>query len=383
VSAARRIAVIGTGSLARSVCFSLASLLDQPTEVSVIGRSVAALAELSYVASTRASLAGRQITFRPCADPLTGEDELVSTLTSAGASLVVCCASRQSPWEAASAPSAWTALTAKAGIALTLPLNADLALLAARAAQRTPGRPQLINACYPDAVNPLLAAVEVPVLTGVGNVALLDSSIRRTFTQDALAPGATAPLRVIGHHLHLHSPAPGVAEARAWLGARELADVGARLAEQRATSRRELNAVTGFHAALVIRALLSGALLHTSLPGPAGLPGGYPVLLRDGSVETDLPAGVTLAQAVAWNQRWAAHEGVIVDPAAGTVEFTGPAAETLAAHLPGQPARFRAADGLGELTRRLLRLRETLRARPPGHPLPADTPGIGREDHDA
>ncbi|MGD3110859.1 hypothetical protein [Streptomyces sp. YGL11-2] len=349
------IAVIGTGSLARSVCYALASLLDAPAQVAVIGRSEAQLRELCYVASTRASLIGREVAFHPCPDPLENEGRLALTLTGTGAELVLCCASRQSPWEHQSAPSAWTSLTQATGLAMTLPLNADIALLTARALTRLPGHPALINACYPDAVNPLLAANGVPVLTGVGNAALVASSLRQGLSLDR-----EAELRVIAHHVHLYAPEDPGQEARAWLGDREIAGVGRLLAAQRAASRPELNTVTGFHTALVVRALVQGETLRTSLPGPGGRPGGYPVVIQDGRVELDLPDSVGLDEAAAWNREWARQEGVVVDPDRGTIEFSDHVNTLVSAHLPDWAGAFTARES-GAVAEQLHRLRDRLR----------------------
>ncbi|MGI8329151.1 hypothetical protein ACRYCC_04245 [Actinomadura scrupuli] len=351
--------VIGSGSLARALCHSIAVLVRDPVRVTVVARSEPRSRELCYTAETRARLGGGRAGFRAVPNALTDEDDLAAALTAAEPSLVVCCASRQSPWEGQAAPSAWTALLDAAGIAMALPLHTDLAWLAGRALARLPYRPTLVNACYPDAVNPLLRALGVPVATGVGNVGLLAASLQRE-----LDLPDQSDLRVLGHHLHLHACADAADEAQAWLGGRPLAGVGDLLADQRAAARPELNAVTGHAAALLVRALLSGADLRTSLPGPLGLPGGYPVRVRHGGVELDLPAGLDRERAIARNQRWARREGVEVD--GGTVAFAAPVRDVLAPHLGRWAGGFTAGETAG-VVGRLLRLRDELRR----HPAPA------------
>ncbi|MEV4890022.1 hypothetical protein AB0K48_11595 [Nonomuraea sp. NPDC055795] len=82
----------------------------------------------------------------------------------------------------------------------------------------------MINACFPDAVNPL-------------------------------------------------APRDGHPEVRAWLGKedRELEDVGGLPAAQRAAGRAELNHVTGLAAARLVAALVAGHDVPTHLPRPLGL----------------------------------------------------------------------------------------------------------------
>ncbi|MEE3922695.1 hypothetical protein V2I01_42960 [Micromonospora sp. BRA006-A] len=52
--------------------------------------------------------------------------------------------------------------------------------------------------------------------------------------------------------------------------------------------------------------------MTASLPGPLGLPGGYPVRLTGGRTELRLPAELPVAQAVAWNTAAGRRDGVEV-----------------------------------------------------------------------
>ncbi len=80
-----------------------------------------------------------------------------------------------------------------------------------------------------------------------------------------------------------------------------------------------------------------------------------------GSVELDLPVGVSEDQAVAWNQAWAADEGALVD--AGTVTFSPETSALLEPHLGRWAGGFHVRDP-PDVTRCLIDVRERLRARP-------------------
>ena len=60
-----RLVVVGSGSLARSVCCSLAAVAGTPIALTVLARSAAAAAEVAYLTRTRAALAGRPVTAAP------------------------------------------------------------------------------------------------------------------------------------------------------------------------------------------------------------------------------------------------------------------------------------------------------------------------------
>lgn len=357
------LAVLGSGSLARAVCYGLASVVAYRVEVVVVARSARPVADLCHVANVRAALSGHPVRFRAVVAELADGDALGVALTAARPAGVLLCASTQSPWERLTDPSAWTALVERAGFGLTLPLHAELALCAGRAAAEIRPRPWFLNACFPDAVNPVLAAAGVPVLAGVGNVATLAAGL-----QAALGLAEPGRLAVLAHHLHLHTPQDPRDELRAWCDGAALAEVGALLAAQRAVSRVELNQVTGYAAALLLRDLLAEAEVATHVPGPEGRPGGYPVTIGPGRVALRLPAGVSEVEAVAANRRWSALDGVILD--GDRVAFGPAAAAQLRRPAPDLADGFPLAE-VSAAAARLRELRDRLRAGDPGEVGPA------------
>jgi hypothetical protein len=194
---------------------------------------------------------------------------------------------------------------AETGFGVTLPLQARLAIETAQAIQRIGSPTLFVNACYPDAVNPLLAGLGLPVFCGVGNVATLAVGLRAHL-------GTAGHLKLLAHHDHLHAPAHPEDEALAWLDDVAVAEVGKLLARQRGVDRRRLNHITGFAAALVLAAMAAEEEIATNLPGPLGLPGGYPVRLTGRALTLDLPSGLDEAAATAFNERAAAREGVVL-----------------------------------------------------------------------
>lgn len=353
----RPLFVVGTGSLAGSICDSLAVATGPaPLEVVVVGRSMARAAELCYLAGTRAAVNGSRLTFRPTSCDLDQMSQLEALLRAALPAGVLLCASDQSPWERVSSRSAWTALVEKAGFGVTLPFQADVASRVGRALASTAPDAWFVNACLPDAVNPALAALDIPVLCGVGNVALIVASL-----QASLALPDERRLAVVAHHAHLHTPPSPGDEAAAWCDGEPVTDVGARLVPLRRADRTQLNRVTGLTAAKLVVDLMVGAERDTHVPGPNGLPGGYPVRLVDGALCLRLPIGLTEAEAVAMNQRAAAHDGVVVS--GDEVGFPPAVADELARVAPELADGFPVAE-LPDANRRLSEVRDRLRTEP-------------------
>ncbi|WBB78056.1 potassium transporter TrkA [Micromonospora sp. WMMD882] len=367
-----RVVVVGSGSLARAVCNSTAVVADRPVTVTVVGRDASRAAEVAYVAGARAALSGTPARFRSAAvafgdDTAQGDrpdrsdrrapgGDLAALLADETPDAVLHCASVQSPWESVTAPSGWTRLLAGAGFGVTAPLHALLASRVAGAVRRSGVPARVLNACFPDAVNPILAALGLPVDAGVGNVALLTASLRA-----ALRLGPDDRLRVLAHHVHLYPPDGPEREALAWTDDGPVADVTGGLSGQRSCRRAELNAVTGHTAALLLRDWRPGAVVRTNLPGPNGLPGGYPVRVTDDGIALDLPPGWDRARAVDWNVRAGAREGVRVD--GDRVRFTGSAVEALRGYVPDLAEGF-AVTELESVAARLLDLRDGLRPEP-------------------
>lgn len=350
--------MVGSGSLARSICYSLAVAADPPPgTVTVLARNENAARETATIANAQAAVSSRPTRFFSVAFDAADRDRAARLLRRIAPCVVLSCASVQSPWEAARRPSAWTRFLSAAGFGLTLPLHAVLARDVACAVALSGVPAVFVNACYPDAVNPLLCAEGIPVACGIGNSATLAAALHAE-----LRPHPEVRLRVLAHHSHLHAPDDPRDELRAWLDDKPLEDPGRLLAACRACGREELNAVTGHTAALFLARLAAGTQTHASLPGPLGLPGGYPVLARNHEITLDLPRGITLEEATAWQQRMAGRDGVVVTPA-GRIRFGRKAASALAALLPDVPAEL-PAGRIPELASQLLALRDRLRAEP-------------------
>lgn len=318
----RQIVVVGSGSFARSVCYGLATELRTPADVLVLARDPAKAAEVAFVAATRAGVSAVPATFRAAA--LTAD--LDDLLGSAEPEVLVQAVSRHSPWEE---PSAWTRFIAAAGFGVTVPLQADLVLDVAEALSRVAPGCLLINACFPDAVNPVLRESNLPIFCGVGNISSIAASVR------------AADVQLLAHHTHLHQPADPADEARLWLGGVERQDVAELLAPVRSVKGAELNQIGGHAAARLVADVLAGSSVETHVPGPLGLPGGYPVKITGERLALRLPAGIDADTAIAWNHRISALDGVQVRD--GRVSFPPRTAEVLKAHLPvladGYPVR--------------------------------------------
>lgn len=363
------VAVAGTGAFAGALVRALARH-PHPLRLHVLSRDADRARNLAGLARDHAHLAGvRSVCGADCLDPHDPQ-QARRLLAALRPEVLVVAASEQSPAEGRSMPSAWTDLLARSGFGLTLPLqSAVVADLTAACAAASPDT-TVVNACFPDAVNPLLHAAGLPVACGLGNVATLASALSARL-------GLTDPLRLhlLAHHAHLHAPAEPEDDARGWLDGAPLDGLRSQLAPVRSRPRQDLNEVGAAAGAVAVAALAGSGPVHIGhLPGPHGLPGGYPVTVGHREVRLRLPEGLSREQAVAWNLRCAELDGVVVDTT-GTVRTTPAALTALRAHWPDAPGTYGPTD-LASVRDRLLRLRSRLRA------LPAPLPSESTHHHD-
>jgi hypothetical protein len=347
-----RILIVGSGSLARAIAYSAALLLSRPHRVTLCARSQEQLREILYVSRAKAACVQSPVTFDSVEFEVESEDagRLLSSLQP---DLVVNCASYYSPWEGLQQPSPWTQLLHSAGFGFTLPLQAAFAIKFAKAMAEYSGSALFLNGCYPDAVNPVLRSLGLPVFCGIGNIALLATTLRSSL---CLTPRAR--LQVIAHHLHLYAPESGVEEARVWIDGKAIENVSALLASQRASKGLEVNKVIGCTAAVLLRDILEGRVVETHVPGPLGLPGGYPVRVAGDRIELNLPANLSECEAIAWNERVAIADGVKI-LSRGDVEFTGRTKTAFRQYLPQVADGFHVRE-IENVTQSMLEVRAQL-----------------------
>ncbi len=271
----------------------------------------------------------------------TRPEDVASLLTRTAPDLIVQSAAGRSPWALAERDDAAARAVAAAGFALRLPYQLPVPLAVMQAVRDTGYAGPVANVSLPDVTGPILARLGLAPTIGLGNVGMILLRVRAALR--AAEPEAELPLvRVLGQHAQLNAvmrarePVDPAARPRVWLGEQgRRADDLAYQAPSLAPSLRH-NYVTAAAALPVLQALLPGAVpLRWSTPAPGGLLGGYPVRIDGGSIELDLPPGLTRAEAIAFNEQMTRADGVERVDHDGTVYFTAACREAVAAVDPG------------------------------------------------
>jgi hypothetical protein len=356
------ILIFGSGSFAQRIACDLAATATEPITLGLAGRNAARLAWIATAARARAHMFARPLRVATYAVDLNATEAAGALLAKLDPAVVVQAASLQAGAVIAAGATAWGRLVAEGGLSATAVFQALLSARIARGMRDLSLEGQLINGCFPDVANGILAGMGLPVLCGIGNIAILSHAFAGNLASDRPRPN----LRMLCHYQNIgpwrRPPAERSGAApRVWLDGEEIDDVFARFQAIQLTPEPVID-ISGASGVTLMLAIAQGKAWSGHVPGPAGLPGGYPVVLRRGKLDLDLPAGLSRADAVAWNARHEAENGLFIG-ADGRAQFTGRLHEKLAAESPALAAGFH-VDDLEAVGQAFLQLRDRLLARP-------------------
>jgi hypothetical protein len=355
----QHVLITGTGSLASKVLYELIRSTDASLHVTIASRESSRLRWIVRSAHVLVPEARARVGLATL--DWNDENSLQSVLRRVRPQLVLHTASLQSPWSL-SGSDTWSKLVSTGGYGYTLPFHLILALRLAREIDRVVPGTMFINACYPDAVNPMLRAAGTPITCGVGNVGILNALLCADLQI------RNGEVKMIAHHSHLGAASPNAGTKRlstlkAWRNNQHWDDAARDWLRGAALPPDEtLNTLTAKTISTVIHSLVgTQPSTHAHVPGPDGLPGGYPVVLEAGKVSLSLPPGLTKREAISCNISAAEFDGVMVD-SDGKAVFSheyNPVVRDLIGHDTGAFAPL-PVDGIEARINKLLAVRERL-----------------------
>jgi hypothetical protein len=259
--------------------------------------------------------------------------------------LVVQCGTLLSPYALRGMRSDMAAAVLRGGFALQVAAQLPVIRAVMQARHALGMTCPVINCSYPDVTNAMLAAEGLAPDAGIGNVAIMALRFQRLLN---VTPDDT--FQVIGHHAQLGPSLAGKAASVAspvplvYLNGRKMT------AYELLIDTGLLGGPTLNHlAAATVPPILTGFLyrdgsVDTHSPGVFGLPGGYPVRFSDGQLELRLPDGLTREDAVAFNVKAGAAEGIERIGEDGTLVYSDSAKQAMAPFCPELAEPLRAKD---------------------------------------
>lgn len=275
--------------------------------------------------------------------------------------LVFQCGALLSPWLLPARDDMVARFLRSGGFALQLSAQLPIATSVMAAVATSGYAGAVINCSFPDVTNPVLHALGVAPLCGVGNAGMIHRLAGHALRSAGRDDGN---LRTLAHHGQVTMVATGTlrdhptsAWPRFYLDGQPTAADALLAPLAPLASDRLLNEITAAHAVEIALAWLGMApALRTAVPGPAGRAGGWPVVVSAGRIDLDLPSGLTVAEVEAFNAGAAVHDGVARIDRDGTVHYSDSAREAVATLCPAlaEPLHPHQAPERFALLRRVL-----------------------------
>jgi len=218
------------------------------------------------------------------------------------------------------------------GVAAWLPMHVCIIQRVMMAVHQAGVDSRVINLCFPDAVNAILARQGLAPALGAGNADLLIPNLQRAVAARLGGHEREVEVLLVAHH-SLTGMGPSDTQETIPYYLKVLhrgRDVTEELpvdqmmyqAGQDRLPGAQLDSLAASSMVKNALAILRDSHLRTFAPGPAGLVGGYPVEVARDSVEVRLPADLTMDQAVALNEHSQQRDGISEIAADGTVNLT-------------------------------------------------------------
>lgn len=355
------ILITGTGMFAGRIALDIAATAKEPVNIVIAGRNRMRLDWLRTAGNARAVMFGTPAKFSTHVIDLLEPSASGDLLGQYRPRLVVQAASIQTSTVISDKGSRWTELVAGGGLSATAVFQALISARMAAAISQIAPDTQLINCSFPDVVNPMIVALGHRVLCGTGNVAILSNVF--SGARDRLPEGK---LRVLAHYQCLApwrlapSERGGLPAPRVFIGDNELENPFEDFAHCQLTPEPAIE-ISGASGVTLMLAFIAGRAWEGHVPGPNGLPGGYPVRLEGGALKLDLPSGLSEQDAIGWNEAFEVRKGLTVEGT--TVRYHGKLRELLAEAGTSHADGFDLAD-LEQVCADLIVMRDRLMSLP-------------------
>lgn len=317
----RKLLLVGAGNLSLQILKILGP--KNAFEFVVLGRNEEATIRLCNLVALSCAQLGQFIDIKPVIADLTDIGKVAQLLREEAPDMLVNCASLQSGRVIAGLPRLSFEKLDQAQFGPWLPMHLTLMHCLMQAVKASSVTTKTLNAAFPDAVNPILARIDLAPDIGVGNVGNLVPAVRFSIARLLECVPADVHVQLYAqHYFSRYVPRGGLPPRASYRLLYEVRDrpAVARLSAEAifSTIKSELRHLGGVDgqfltacsAVTVIEGLFSPVPVLVHAPGPLGLPGGYPVWLHEGRIQVQFSEACPEDEAVRINSICQSHDGI-------------------------------------------------------------------------
>ena len=249
------------------------------------------------------------------------QEAFAETIAEVAPQIILGTATMQTWWLPERLPAAARAAIEKARFGMWLPCHLAPTHSLMEAVRTSGFTGIVLTAPFPDVVNTILGRIDLAPTAGIGNVDELATKVR-ILAADRLSvsPGAIE-VQLVAHHALERFAFEGASSESAPPFHLRVAHAGTDVTRKMGADDLLLHPypvskgpTTAFFTAgstiRLIRALFRGEPTTLHVPAPAGLPGGYPVEVKAGTIELQRIDGLDLDEAIAINERSQPFDGI-------------------------------------------------------------------------
>lgn len=294
---------------------------------------------------------------------LTHTDETAQLIRENSPKIILCTASMMTWWLPSLFPEEQQIKLMRAGFGAWLPIHLTLQIKLMEALRKAEFEGFSLIAPYPDVVNPVLGCLGMPPSAGVGNLDEIVPKIRFLGAQQLGIDPDSLRVTLVAHHaLEAWVFGSGKGEPPPYVLRIDHhgEDVSERIGAEKIlfapypiTGGPAWNFLSAGSAVRIVKALLGDHETRLHVPGPKGLPGGYPVMASNSGIRLDLPEGLSIENAVAINERSHRYDGIERIESDGTVVFMKETVDVLSEMLGFRMETMKPKDA-GEFAQELI-----------------------------
>lgn len=320
------------------------------------------LARMSAMAQDHAP----DISFLPL--DLNDHSAVAQTVRHEAPDLILTTATLQTWWLPNLLPPEARATMQRAGYGIWLPIHLTLTMKLMQALHDAAYHGFVLTAPYPDVVNCVLGHLGLAPTCGVGNLAQVVPKIRWLASARLHVPPDTVRVSLVAHHA-LHQWAWGGCTGepppyflRIECDGQDVTEEACAneilFASYPLTPGPAIHFLTAACSMHLMRACLSTEPVTLHAPAPHGLPGGYPIVASSKGVQPAPIQGLSLAEAIAINERSHRFDGIERIEDDGTVVYCSASVEIMRTNMGYDCPRLRPVEAEERATELMIRFRE-------------------------